>query len=99
MSYMPNYNFQQQLMETKDRQNIALQQLVKQQQQSVMALTLRQPTMKIFKGDLIDYCDFICSFKHLVEEKNPLSSSARLYYLIQYTSGAVQDLMKGSLFQ
>ena len=96
VSYTPDYNFQQQLMETQDRQNIALQQLVKQQQQSVMALTLPQPTMKIFKGDPTDYCDFIRSFEHLVEEKT-LSSSARLYYLIQYTSGAVQDLMKGCL--
>ena len=96
VSYTPDYNFQQQLMETQDRQNIALQQLVKQQQQSVMALTLPQPTMKILKGDPTDYCDFIRSFEHLVEEKT-LSSSARLYYLIQYTSGAVQDLMKGCL--
>ena len=71
-------------MATQGRQNIALQQLVKQQQ-SVMALTIPQPTMKIFKGNPIVYCDFIHNFKHLVEEKTP-SSSARLYYLIQYTS-------------
>ena len=48
VSYTPDYYFQQQLMETQDRRNIALQQLVKKQQQSVMALTLPQPTMKIF---------------------------------------------------
>ncbi len=38
--YPHDYSFQQELMETQDRQNIALQQLVQQQQQSVMALTL-----------------------------------------------------------
>ena len=94
--YPRDYSFQQQLMETQDRQNIALQQLVQQQQQSVMALTLPQPTMRTFKGDPLEYCDFIRSFEHLVEEKT-LSPSARLYYLIQYTSGPVQDLMKGCL--
>ena len=51
-------------METYDRQNMALQQIVQQQQQSVMALTLPQPTIKPFKGDPIEYCDFIRSFEH-----------------------------------
>ena len=98
----PQYNGQtydyplQRLMETHDRQNIALQQIVQQQQQSVMALTLPQPTIKTFKGDPIEYCDFIRSFEHLVEEKTT-SPSARLYYLIQYTSGPAQDLMKSCL--
>ena len=83
-------------METHDRQNMALQQIVQQQQQSVMALTLPQPTIKPFKGEPIEYCDFIRSFEHLVEQKTP-SPSARLYYLIQYTSGPAQDLMKSCL--
>ena len=86
----------QRLMETQDRQSSALQQIVQQQQQSVMALTLPQPTIKVFRGDPIEYCDFIRGFEHLVEEKTP-SSSARLYYLIQYTSGPAQDLMKSCL--
>ena len=86
----------QRLMETLDRQSIALQQIVQQQQQSVMALTLPQPTIKAFKGDPIEYCDFVRSFEHLVEQKTP-SPSARLYYLIQYTSGPAQDLMKSCL--
>ncbi|XP_028417118.1 uncharacterized protein LOC114541384 [Dendronephthya gigantea] len=92
----PLANPLQHLMETQDRQNVALQQIVQQQQQSVMALTLPQPTIKPFKGDHIEYCDFVRSFEHRVEEKTP-SSSARLYYLIQYTSGPVQDLMRSCL--
>jgi hypothetical protein len=61
-----------------------------------MALTLLQPTIKAFRGDPIEYCDFIRSFEHLVENKTP-NPSARLYYLIQYTSGPVQDLMESCL--
>ncbi|XP_028418712.1 uncharacterized protein LOC114544217 [Dendronephthya gigantea] len=83
-------------METQDRQNVVLQQMIQQQMQGVTALTLPQPTMKIFNGDPIEYCDFIRSFEHLVETKTP-SSSSRLYYLVQYTSGPAQELMKSCL--
>ena len=92
----PHYQTFERLMETQDHQNVALQRLVQQQQQSVMALTLPQPTIKVFTGDPIDYNDFVRGFEHLVEEKT-LNPSARLYYLIQYTSGPVQDLMKSCL--
>ena len=67
-----------------------------QQQQGVMALTLPQPTMQVFSGDPIDYSDFICSFEHIIEEKTP-NPSTRLYYLVQYTTGAAQELMKSCL--
>ncbi len=40
-----------------------------------MALTLPQPIMRTFKGDILEYCDFICSFEYLVEEKNAKSQS------------------------
>ena len=80
-----------QLMETQDRQGVALQQIVQQQEQSVMALTLPKPTIKVFTGDPINYSDFVRGFEHLVEEKTPCLSS-RLYYLIQYISGPVQEL-------
>ena len=86
----------QMLMETQDRQNTVLRQLIEQQQEGVMALTLPQPTMQIFDGDPTSYCDFIRAFEHLVERKTT-SPSARLYYLVQYTSGHVQELMKSCL--
>ena len=79
-----------------DYQNNALEQLIKQQHQGVMALTLPQPSMQVFSGDPIDYCDFIRSFEHLIEEKTT-NSSTRLYYLVQYTSGPAQELMKSCL--
>ncbi|XP_078357279.1 uncharacterized protein LOC144642164 [Oculina patagonica] len=84
------------LMEAQDRQSHALQRLLEQQQQGVMSLTLPQPDMQVFSGDPIDYCDFVRSFEHLVEGKT-FSSSSRLYYLVQYTSGPVKELMKSCL--
>ena len=86
----------QRLIENHERQNQAIQQLIQQQQQGVLALTLPQPSLQVFSGDPIDYCDFVRAFEHIVERKT-LSSSARLYYLVQYTSGAVQELMESCL--
>jgi len=79
-------------MENQDHQNRAIQQLVQQQQQGVMSLMLPQPDMQIFSGDPINYCDFVRAFENLVERKT-LSSTSRLYYLVQYTSGPVKELM------
>lgn len=84
------------LMEAQDRQSQALQRLLEQQQQGVSALTLPQPSLQVFSGDPIDYCDFVRAFEHLVERKT-LSPSSRLYYLVQYTSGSAQELMKSCL--
>ena len=66
-----------------------LQLLLLQQQEAIMALP-------VFTGDPIEYCDFIRAFENLVERKTS-SSSARLYYLLQYTSGHVQDLVRSCL--
>ena len=86
----------QRLMETQDRQNTALQQLIQQQQAGVLALTLPQLSIQVFSGDPLDYCDFVRAFEHLVERKTT-SPSVRLYYLVQYTSGPVQELMRSCL--
>ena len=61
-----------------------------------MALTLPQPEVPVFSGDPIGYCEFVWAFENLVEGKTS-SSSARLYYLLQYTSGSVQDLVRSCL--
>lgn len=84
------------LMEMQDRHNQAHMQLVHHQQQSTAALTLLQPSMQVFSGDPVDYCDFIHAFEHVVEQKTT-SSSSRLYYLVQYTSGPAQELMRSCL--
>ena len=84
------------IVEMQDQQSTALGLLIQQQQQGVMALTLPQPSLQVFSGDPVDYCDFIRAFERLIESKTT-SPSARFYYLIQYTTGPVQDLMKSCL--
>ena len=63
---------------------------------SYYALTLPQPEVPVFSGDPIGYCEFVRAFENLVERKMS-SSSTRLYYLLQYTSGSVQDLVRSCL--
>lgn len=86
----------QRLMENQDRQNRTIQQLVQQQLQGMMSLLLLQPDMQVFSGDPINYCDFVHAFENLVERKT-LNTSSRLYYLVQYTSGPVKELMRSCL--
>jgi hypothetical protein len=44
----------------------------------------------------IDFHSFIRAFEQLIESKTQ-SDSSRLYYLVQYTSGDVQELMRSCL--
>ena len=73
-----------------------IQLLLRQQQEAIMALTLPQPDVHVFTGDPVEYCDFIRAFENLIESKTS-SPSTRLYYLLQYTSGQVQDLVRSCL--
>jgi hypothetical protein len=77
---------------SQDRQSRAFHYLLNQQQENVMALTLPQPDLPVFDGDPTNYCDFIRAFENLIERKTK-SWSSRLYYLVQYTSSQVQELM------
>lgn len=49
----------------------------------------------MFSGDPIEYNKFVKAFETLTEAQTD-SDSAQLYYLVQYTSGAVQELMQSS---
>ncbi|XP_028419080.1 uncharacterized protein LOC114544724 [Dendronephthya gigantea] len=60
------------------------------------ALTLPHPDLPLFDGDPTKYCDLIRSFENLIEMKTS-SPSSRLYYLVQYTTGQVQELMRSCL--
>ena len=68
----------------------------RQQQQLSLTLTLPHAEVQTFDGDPVNYCNFIRSFENLIEAKTK-SSSTRLYYLVQYTSGDVQELMQSCL--
>ena len=59
-------------------------------------MSLPDVQVPTFQGDPIDYCYFVRSFQNLIETKTS-SDSARLFYLVQYTSGEVQDLVRSCL--
>ena len=88
--------FVQRLFEVQCQQNFKMQELIQRQQESTMALTLPQPQVPTFTGNPIDYWPFIRAFENLIETKTS-RESARLYYLVQYTSGEVQELVKSCL--
>ena len=83
-------------MHIQQQQNHQVQQLLKQQQLHTLALTLPQPEVPTFTGDPSEYCNFIRAFENMTEAKTT-SYSARLYYLVQYTAGDVQQLMRSCL--
>ena len=85
-----------QLLEAQFFQGQQLQALVQRQQESTLALTLPQPDIPVFSGNPIEYWTFIRAFENLIDKKTT-SESARLYYLVQYTSGEVQELVKSCL--
>lgn len=61
-----------------------------------MALTLPQPEVPVFSRDPVEYCDFVRAFENNIERKTS-SPVTRLYYLLQYTSGQVQELVRSCL--
>jgi len=88
--------FLERLLATQSQQNSVMQQLLQRQQESTIALTLPQPEVPTFSGDPIEYWGFIRAFQNVMESKIA-SDSARLYYLVQYTSGEVQELVSSCL--
>lgn len=76
------------MLQHRDQQ---LQQLLGQCKQLSLTLTLPHAEVQTFNGDPVNYCNFIRSFENLIEAKTK-SSSTKLYYLVQYTSGDVQEL-------
>ena len=84
------------LLEVQQQQNYRLHELVLRQQESALALTLPQPEVPTFTGNPMEYWKFIRAFENLIENKTS-SHSARLYYLVQYTSGEVKELVRSCL--
>ena len=66
------------------------------QQESTLVLTLPEPEVPSFNGNPVEYWTFIRAFENLIERKTT-SENARLYYLVQYTIGEVQELVKSCL--
>ena len=81
------------MMTIQERQIKCIEELVAQQQKSALTLTLPKPEVPVFSGEPIEYSKFVKAFETLIESRTD-SNSARLYYLVQYTSGAVQELVQ-----
>lgn len=82
-----------QLQQTRGYQ---LQQLLGQHQQWALSTMLPNVKVPTYGGVPFEYCHFIQSFENLIETKTT-SNNTCLYYLVQYTSGDVQELMRSCL--
>ena len=78
------------MQQSRDKQ---LHEVLSYHQQSTIAMTLRKMQVPTFNGNPIEYCYFVRSFENLIEAKTP-SHNARLFYLVQYTSGELQELVR-----
>ena len=58
-------------------------------------MTLPKPEVPVFGGDPVEYLNFVKAFECLIESRTERSS--RLYYLVEYTEGEVQELMSSCL--
>jgi hypothetical protein len=86
----------QEMFQMQQSRDFHLQHLLNQHQQSALLMTLPNAHVPTFGGDPVDYCHFIRLFETLIEAKTSFGSS-RLYYLVQYTSGDVQEFMQSCL--
>ena len=71
------------------QQNKIVEILAIQQKKS----SLPQPRVPIFNGDPMEYGAFVRAFESIMESKTS-SNSERLYYLEQFTSGDVRELVR-----
>jgi len=86
----------EQLMYMQQYRDQQLQQLLGQHKQLFLTLTPPHAEVQTFDRDPVYYCNFIRSFENLIEAKTK-NSSTKLYYLVQYTAGDVQELMRSCL--
>ena len=84
------------MIESQRLQTDNIKQLLEQQRQHTLALMLPQPDVPTFSGNPVEYCAFVRAFESIIESKT-LSERDRLYYLVQYTTGEVQELVRSCL--
>ena len=73
----------------QQQQNKIMEMLATQQKKS----NLPQQRVLIFNGDPMEYGAFVRAFENIIESKTS-SGSERLYYLEQFTSGDVKELVR-----
>ncbi|XP_078371484.1 uncharacterized protein LOC144655144 [Oculina patagonica] len=75
------------------QQNKIVEMLATQQKKS----NLPQQRVPVFDGDPIEYGPFVRAFENIIETKTS-DSNERLYYLEQFTSGDVKELVRSCHF-
>jgi DNA-binding ferritin-like protein len=85
-----------QMYKIQDSRDQQLQKMFTSHQQMVSSLSLPNVDVPVFSGNPVEYCHFLRSFENLIEAKTT-SASSRLFYLVQHTSGEVQQLMRSCL--
>ena len=73
----------------QQQQNKIIEMLANQQRKS----SLPQPRVPIFDGNPLEFGPFTRAFENIIESKTS-NSSERLYYLEQFTSGDVKDVVR-----
>ena len=76
-----------------EKQNQLTSLLVKQQ----LLHTLPKGDLAVFDGNILQYNSFIHSFEHIIESRTD-NNQDRLQFLIQYTKGQAQQLVKSCQF-
>ena len=70
--------------------------VIETNRQLAVAMTLSQPEVPTFAGDLLEYQQFIMAFKARIESKTHFSNC--LFYLNQYLQGEAKELISGCLY-
>ena len=81
------------MLELHQQQNKIVEMLATHQKKS----SLPHPKVPIFDGNPMEYGPFTRAFENIIESKTS-SSSERLYYLEQFTSGDVKELVRSCQF-
>ncbi|XP_063046862.1 uncharacterized protein LOC134440668 [Engraulis encrasicolus] len=77
------------MIKVLENQNELTRLLMKQQ----LSSTLPQGNIPVFDGEVLEYKSFIHSFQNMIERKTD-NNRDRLQFLIQYTKGQAQKLVK-----
>ena len=70
-----------------------LQQVLTCHREMTASMSLPDVEAPIFDGRPTEYCHFVRAFENLIESRT-FNQQSKLFYLVQYTSGEVKDLMR-----
>ena len=84
------------MFDMQERRDIQLNEILTCHREMTASMALPEVKVPIFGGKPTEYCHFVRAFENLIESKT-VNERTKLFYLVQYTSGEVQDLMRSCL--